>query len=278
MPAAPPSAGGEDGPRGAFERRSAGDAELRDVYEAQYAAEGDDARRYGGWRALCAANKADHVVELIATLSERPRRVVEVGCGDGVLLGELAARGVGEARDGFDISQQAVDYASRRPGVDRAERFDGGALPAADGAYDLGILSHVLEHVPDPAPLLRETARACRAVVVEVPLEDNLSASRPAAQAGREAIGHLHRFSRADVAALARDAGLRVAAELADPLPRAVHAFFADTPAARAKATAKATTRRAAFAIAPRRAERLFTVHYAALCLPLAAPERSVGQ
>jgi SAM-dependent methyltransferase len=175
---------------------------------------------------------------------------------------------VGEARHGFDISERAIAYAADRPEVDEAQAFDGHAPPVADATYDLGVLSHVLEHVPDPLSLLRETARACRAVIVEVPLEDNLSASRRSAQAGRDAIGHLQRFSRTDIAELAGAAGLCVAADLADPLPLAVHSFFAETPAARAKALAKATIRRPVFTIAPRQAERAFTLHYAALCLP----------
>jgi len=245
-----------------------GSNEQRDVYERQYSAQGDDARRYGAWRALCAANKADHVVELIAALPGPPRTLAEVGCGDGVLLAELARRGIGQARHGFDISERALAYAAGRPEIDVAERFDGAALPVADGAYDLGILAHVLEHVPDPLPLLRETARACRAVVVEVPLESNISASRPVAQAGRDAIGHLHRFSRDGVAELAADAGLGIVADVADPLPLAIHSFFAETPKDRAKALAKSTARRAAFTVAPRWAERTFTLHYAALLLP----------
>lgn len=245
-----------------------GSAELRDVYEAQYDADGDHAERAGRWRALCAEGKADHVVALAKALPQVPLSLVEVGCGDGVLLTALAARGAGERRQGFDISERAVELASGRPEIERVERFDGRSLPAADGQYDLAVLSHVLEHVPEPVPLLRETARVARAVVVEVPLEDNHSASRPAAQRGRDAVGHLHRFSRGDVHALAEGAGLRVAAELADPLPREVHAFWAEGQAARARALGKAAVRRALFTVAPRAAERAFTVHYACLLLP----------
>lgn len=207
------------------------------------------------------------MVELIGALPRPPQTIVEVGCGDGVLLTQLARRGVGERRDGFDISERAASFAATRPDVDSAQRFDGHTLPVPDAGYDLGILSHVLEHVPDPLPLLRETARACHAVIVEVPLEDNLSASRASAQAGRDAIGHLHRFSRADIGQLAASAGLRVAADLADPLPLAVHSFFATTPTARAKAALKASARRSLFTVAPPLAERAFTLHYAALCV-----------
>jgi SAM-dependent methyltransferase len=247
-----------------------GSAELRDVYEAQYDATREEARRAGQWRELCAHNKADHVVALAGGLPAAPRRVAEVGCGDGVLLSEVARRGVGEIHHGFDISERAVALAAGRPEIDRAERFDGRALPAKDGGYDLALLSHVLEHVPEPAPLLRETARVARAVIVEVPLEDNRSASRPAAQRGRDRIGHLHRFSRADVRALAASAGLVVARDLADPLPRAVHTFHARGASQRARAEAKALVRRALFSAAPGAAERSFTVHYACLLLPAA--------
>ena len=247
---------------------STGSAELRDVYEEQYNAGSAEGIRYGQWRALCAQGKADHVVQLARLLAESPRLVAEVGCGDGGVLSALAARGLGERRHGFEISERAVQLAAGRPEIERVQRFDGATLPASDGAYDLGVLSHVLEHVPDPVPLLAETARACRAVVVEVPLEDNRSASRPAAQRGREAIGHLHRFSRADVHRLTCGAGLQVIGELADPLPLRVHRFWPGGPAARMKASGKAALRRALFTVAPAAAERAFTVHYAALLVP----------
>ena len=111
----------------------------------------------------------------------------------------MGQRGLGETHHGYEISERAVEIAGDRLGPGVVERFDGEHLPVADAAYDLALLSHVLEHVPDPLPLLRETARAARAVVVEVPLEDNRSASRPEAESARREIGHLHRFNRGDI-------------------------------------------------------------------------------
>ena len=197
-----------------------------------------------------------------------PRVVAEVGCGDGVLLELMRGRGLGESHNGYEISERAVKLAGDRLGPGVVERFDGEHLPVADRAYDLGVLSHVLEHVPDPLPLLRETARVSRAVVVEVPLEDNRSASRPEAERGRQAIGHLHRLSRGDIHVLCAAAGLRVVAELSDPLPLKVHTFFAESAPARAKAMAKAAVRGACTSASAPAAERSFTVHYACLAVP----------
>ncbi len=242
-----------------------GSAALSDAYDERYTAGEQDVARSVAWRTLCAHNKADHVVELVRRASEPPRTVVEVGCGDGVLLAELAERGVGAQHHGFDLSGLAASFAAGRPQIARAERFDGSTLPVPDGAYDLGVLSHVLEHVPVPAPLLAETARVARAVVIEVPLEDNRSASRPSAERGRVKLGHLHRFARPDIHALAHAAGLHVVDELADPLPRAIHLFHAGDARSRARGLVKAAVRRGLFAASPRLAERSFTVHYACL-------------
>ena len=204
--------------------------------------------------------------ELCARIGLEPRRVVEVGCGDGALLAELRARGFGDEHAGYELSEAAVAIA-REHGID-AESFDGVRLPLADSAFDLGLLSHVLEHAEDPAALLAETARVARAVVVEVPLEANLSAGRASKRRGAAELGHLRRLDRAAVRRIAADAGLDVAAEVADPLTREVQAFFADSAWERARAAAKAALRRALYALTPRAAERLFTVHFACACVP----------
>jgi hypothetical protein len=117
--------------------------------------------------------------------------------------------------------------------------------------------------------LLAEVARACRAVVIEVPLEANLSAGRGAKREHADEVGHLQRLSRKDARAIVARAGLRIAGELEDPLPLAVHRFLGpDTSSARARATAKWAVRSGLHRLAPPLARRLYTVHYACLCLP----------
>src|SRR3954471_3778894 len=238
---------------------AAGD--LSSFYDPPYGRHGEEGARLARWRALSAVGKADHVLELGARLGLAPQRVLEVGCGDGALLAELAGRRFAPALAGVEISERAAEIARGR-GLEVGV-FDGSHIPAGDGSYDLGILSHVLEHVPDPGALLRETARVCRAVVVEVPLEANVSARRSGKREGAAEIGHIQSLDREAVAELVSSAGLRVAAELLDPLPAEVHLFFARTAAQRLRARAKAAVRRAVFSASPQLASRLFTLHYA---------------
>ncbi len=243
-------------------------AELVAFYDDSYSREGAEAQLYARWRALSAVGKADHIVTLCRRAGLAPRTIVEVGCGDGAILSELHRRGVGEQLSGFEITDAAVAIARRRQELHEVARYDGEHLPTPDGAYDLGILSHVLEHVPDPAALLREVGRACRAVVVEVPLEANVSARRASKRAGAAEVGHLHELDRQAMADTVARAGLTIVAQLDDPLPLSVHRFFATTSPARARATVKWAVRASLASCAPPIARRLFTVHYACLCVP----------
>jgi SAM-dependent methyltransferase len=237
-------------------------------YEEAYSRPPDEAPLYARWRALSAIGKADHVVSLCARAGLRPRSVLDVGCGDGALLSELSRRGFGGLLSGLEVSQPAVAIAGARGEIDRVALFDGSHVPAGDDEYELGVLSHVLEHLDDPPMLLKEAMRACRAVVFEVPLEANLSATRAGKRAHSEEVGHLQRLDRGAARAIAAGAGARVAYELEDPLPLAVQRFFAHGPRELAAATGRWAVRTGLHRLAPGVARRLFTVHYAALCLP----------
>ncbi len=252
--------------------------DLTGFYEATYASDPAQAERNGRWRALGALGKADHVVALCTRAGLAPRTIVDVGCGDGALLCELRRRGFGERLVGYEIAQAAVELARGRRELDAVECFDGERLPEADGEYDLGILSHVLEHVPRPSELLAEVARIAGAVVLEVPLEANLSARRASRRVLSQEVGHLRDLDRDAVREIVRGAGLRVAGELDDPLPLAVHAFQARGPAGHARARAKWACRAGVACASPGLARRLFTLHHACLCVPAGSPARGVSR
>jgi SAM-dependent methyltransferase len=235
---------------------------LQEFYEDCYAP-GVDGDKYRRWRELGAVTKADHVVALAARVGiTAPATVAEVGCGDGAVLGELGRRRFGGHRVGFEISASGVRLAAERAEVDEAHVFDGSRLEVPDGAFDLVFATHVLEHVPAPEPLVAELARTCRALIIEVPLEANLSARRPAARAASEGVGHLHAFDRARMRRMVTGVGWRVRGEITDPLPRAVHLFDQAGAAGRAKGYAKWAVR-AGLAAVPGVGERLITLHYA---------------
>ena len=243
-------------------------------YDATYSRESAQADVGTRWRALGALNKADHVIALCARAGlwadgrtgGHPINTLDVGCGDGALLCELRRRGFGGRLTGVEITQAAVEIARGRAEIDAVELYDGIHLPIADGTSELGVLSHVLEHVPDPAALLGEVARACRAVVVEVPLEDNLSARRASKRVHATEVGHLQRLSRSAVREIVARAGLSLLAELDDPLPLEFHRFFAVDARTRAAGSTKWAVRASVHRLSPALARRLFTLHYACVC------------
>jgi SAM-dependent methyltransferase len=225
----------------------------REFYEAGYAVADE---RMGRWRAIGARSKAAHVRTLLERADLQPATLVEIGCGDGSLLAELSALAV---VDGFELSANAAGFARQRGVARRVDAFDGEHVPAADDEYDVAVLSHVLEHVPDPLPLLKEASRVAPRVIVEVPLEDNRSARRPDKRRLAEAAGHLHAWNRSDVRRLVSEAGMTVRDEISDPLPYEMVSFFGG----RTKGALKWATRRGLHGLGV--AERLFTVHYAVL-------------
>jgi SAM-dependent methyltransferase len=127
--------------------------------------------------------------------------VVDVGCGNGAYLAELARRGFGGRVLGLDLSPgmlaaardrlASVGSPARRggpvgigDGAPHADLADGAALavggaalaagrislavadaaalPLPDGAADLTLAMHMLYHVPDPAQAVRELRRVTR--------------------------------------------------------------------------------------------------------------------
>lgn len=104
---------------------------------------------------------------VLALLDARPGdRIVDVGCGPGLLAVDLAAAvGRGGEVLAVDVSESMVAMASRRCAElahVRTGQAYANALPAPDGAFDAVVCTQVLEYVPDAAGALREFARVLR--------------------------------------------------------------------------------------------------------------------
>ena len=90
------------------------------------------------------------------------RRVLDVGCGPGVLTSELVARVGSNGVLAVDPSAPFVEAARRRlPGVDiRVASAE--ALPYDDDTFDAALAQLVLHFMADPVAGLREMARVTR--------------------------------------------------------------------------------------------------------------------
>jgi SAM-dependent methyltransferase len=163
------------------------------------------------WRRLGALDKAANVVALCDRLAIRD--LLEIGAGDGAVLQRLADLGLGERRYALEISPSGVAAIQRRniDGLKECGLFDGYHVPYGDGALDLAILSHVIEHAEHPRQLLYEAARVARHVFVEVPLEDT---KRLSSDLVFDQTGHINFFSLKTIRLLLRSSRLRIVREL----------------------------------------------------------------
>lgn len=103
-------------------------------------------------------------------------RVLEVGCGSGTFLQMLA--GAGFEPRGLDISPEDTKYARDVLGLAVTEG-DLATAAADDERYDAALLFYVVEHVPDPAALVRQAFTVLRPggwIVVAVPVIDSVQA------------------------------------------------------------------------------------------------------
>ncbi len=103
-----------------------------------------------------------------------PGSVLDVGCGEGVLVHRWARRLEQRRVVGVDLEEESIQggWAERRaPNLEYRVIRDA-ELPFAAGEFELASAIEVLEHVPDPQRTLEEMARcASRHLLVSVPRE-----------------------------------------------------------------------------------------------------------
>lgn len=194
---------------------------VRDTSSSSAGMTTDLAASYARWRAstlgaITERVEARVVFDLVGPL--RGRRVLDVGTGDGTYAVEAARRGADVI--GLDIDPAMLAAARSRSesaGVaialreGRAER-----LPFEDGAFDVVLAVTVLCLVPDARAAVREMARVLvpggRLVLGELARYSVWAAERRVrGWLGSDTWRRARFWTRAELAALAREAGLRVA-------------------------------------------------------------------
>jgi 2-polyprenyl-3-methyl-5-hydroxy-6-metoxy-1,4-benzoquinol methylase len=132
-----------------------------------------------------------------------PSSLLDVGCGEGVLVHRWAQR-LGERRVvGIDLQEESIQagWAERQAPNLEYRTMEADSLPFAAGEFDLVSAIEVLEHLPDPERTLAEMARCAeRHLLVSVPHEPlwralNMARGAYISQLGNTP-GHLNHWSK----------------------------------------------------------------------------------
>lgn len=141
-------------------------------------------------------------------------RLLDVGCGTGVLLDALARSAPGALLAGIDVSREMLAVAqTSRASVSRLVNGDVASLPFAAASFDVVVSSNAFHFWVDPAAALREIRRVLKPagrLVVTDWCHDYLACR--VCDAALRLIGRIkHRSYKArECGALIRDAGFRI--------------------------------------------------------------------
>lgn len=245
------------GPEGATEGRETLVSRKNPVASAEFNAYYDEfyGEEVSAQRDAAAPRKAGNIASSWQALglSARPN-VVDIGCGDGAVAQQLGAEGFFRHLDGFDVSSSGIGAARTREIPDTSfATFDGVSLPCSDNAYDLAVLSHVIEHVAHPRQLLYEAKRVANWVLVEVPLEHHRRTPREFRWTD---VGHINFYDDTTIRLLLQTVGLDVAYEEIFCPNKDV--FIADTGSV-ARGTVLFLVKSLLFRMSPRMAKQLVT-------------------
>jgi ubiquinone/menaquinone biosynthesis C-methylase UbiE len=222
------------------------------------------------WRRICARDKARNILQMTPDVAKPIPSVLEVGCGTGAVLRELAASGVGSTLTGIEIgsTRSKEEQESIGGATIHIHGYDGVRIPYDDGTFDLVYATHVLEHVLNERGFLCELRRVSkRYVYVEVPCELHMRTNYKSLQTTLE-IGHINSYTPESFALTLETSGLAVRRlKLLDhsyDVYRYGHAESRAQPPW--KAAAKLVLRRSLLSANSVLASRVLSYHCGALC------------
>lgn len=158
------------------------------------------------WRKMAAPRF--RVATCLRLLREEPAAaVVDLGCGDGRLLSEVADLFPEAALTGIDLSEARIEAnAARMPGISwvAADLERPGTLPPdLHGRFDAVIATEIIEHLESPSRFLRSALELARPKTGRLLLTTQ---SGPLRETERR-VGHVRHFTAEEMKALLREAG-----------------------------------------------------------------------
>ena len=163
------------------------------------------------WRMLGAKYKAQNILEVCKNI--KPKKILEVGAGDGSILHYLNEWNFGDELHALEIAQSGVEKIKNLnlKKIIAAQTFDGYQIPYPDDSFDLIILAHVLEHVEHERILLRELKRVAKYIVIEVPKDYRLGVDKRMKHFLD--YGHINMYTPTSLRFLLKSEGLELVAD-----------------------------------------------------------------
>lgn len=188
---------------------------LQENYDTYYEGESE-------WRWLGAIDKTDNIIALSKGYPHST--ILEIGAGEGSVLKRLSDLQFGDELYALEVSKTAFDTIRTREirSLIECKIFNGYNIPYEDDAFDLAILSNVLEHVEYPRKLLYEAGRVARHMFLEVPLEDNLRLSMDFTL---DTVGHINSYSAKTIRRLVQTCDFKVLRQIVTNPSRRIYEY-----------------------------------------------------
>lgn len=230
--------------------------ELQDLYDNCYA---DGSIEQD--REITARQTIEHI-ELI-TEKQKFNKIIDIGAGNGSLIKLLSDSESCKSIAAIEISTSGIEAIQTKSihKLTSLTKFDGYTIPHADKEFDLGLSTHVVEHVEHERMFLKEAARVCRKLYVEVPLEHTITLGRSIRSAGP--LGHINFYNITSFDNLILTSGLKIEKSVIFPASLERESFLVNS---KAVGYIKHQIRKNALILSPKIATSIFTYMYGVLC------------
>ncbi len=164
------------------------------------------------WDIADAGWKTDVIVDLLKRNNISVSDVIEIGCGAGANLVELAKKDESiKTLRGYDISPQAIELAKKNAS-DRISFYNEDLTAKENITADLMLVIDVVEHVDDFYGFLRNIKTKSKYFVFHIPLDLSCrTVMKPhVLLQQRQSVGHIHYFTREMVEWALQDTGYEI--------------------------------------------------------------------